>query len=198
MNEEKMIAIISEDPWMMEILQAAKSLELPDWWICAGFVRSKIWDTLHHFKERTPLPDIDVIYFDPTNLEEATEKKLEQRLANLLPNIPWSVKNEARMHLKSHMPPYSSAVDAISKFPETATALGVKIDDQGRVILTAPCGIHDVVHLEVRPTPYFTKTEERAQIYEERVAKKNWKSTWSQVQVERLFFSRANRLNEGG
>ncbi len=142
---------------MMDILRTAKSLNLPDWWICAGFVRSKIWDTLHHFSERTPIPDIDVIYFDPTNIDEIEEKKFEEMLITLMPNIPWSVKNEARMHINSNMPPYSSSVDAISKFPETATALGVKLDENENIILTAPCGISDVVNLEVKPTPFFTE-----------------------------------------
>jgi uncharacterized protein len=182
-NEEKIIKFITEDKWMINILKAAKSLNLPDWWICAGFVRSKIWDTLHNFRVRTPIPDIDVIYFDPTNVDELEEKKLEDLLKNLQPDIPWSVKNEARMHIKSNMPPYSSSVDAISKFPETATALGVKLDDRENVKLTAPCGISDVINLEVRPTPFFTETEERVEIYEDRLTKKNWKSTWNNLKV---------------
>ncbi|MFK9090815.1 hypothetical protein [Bacillus salipaludis] len=37
MNEEKIISLIKEDQWMMKILKAVKSLNLPDWWICAGF-----------------------------------------------------------------------------------------------------------------------------------------------------------------
>jgi uncharacterized protein len=182
-NEEKIIELITEDKWMMNILKAAKSLNLPDWWICAGFVRSKIWDTLHNFNERTPIPDIDVIYFDPTNIEELMEKQLEDKLKTLMPNIPWSVKNEARMHIKSNMPPYSSSVDAISKFPETATALGVKLDERGNVKLTAPCGISDVINLEVKPTLFFIETKERIEIYEDRITKKNWKSTWNNLKV---------------
>jgi uncharacterized protein len=188
-NEEKIIEFIMEDKWMMNILETAKSLNLPDWWICAGFVRSKIWDILHNFNERTPIPDIDVIYFNPTNTDELKEKKLEEMLKTLMPNIPWSIKNEARMHIKSSMPPYSSSVDAISKFPETATALGVKLDEKGNVILTAPCGISDVVNLEVKPTPYFTKTIERVEIYEERISKKNWKSIWKNLKVYHIDFS---------
>lgn len=43
-NEEKIFELITEDQWMMNILKAAKSLNLPDWWICAGFVCSKIWE----------------------------------------------------------------------------------------------------------------------------------------------------------
>lgn len=183
-NEQTIISIINEDQWMMDILRAAKTLNLPDWWICAGFVRSKVWDTLHHFSERTPLPDIDVIYFAPGQVDELVEKKWEAQLTAIMPNIPWSVKNEARMHTKSNMPPYSSSVDAISKFPETATALGVKLDGKNNVILAAPCGISDLVQLEVKPTLFFTETKERIEIYEARIAKKNWKAIWPRLCVQ--------------
>lgn len=186
LNEEKVISLIKQDVWMMDILKTVRSLELPDWWVCAGFVRSKIWDTLHHFSERTLLPDIDVIYFDPTNIDESEEKKLEKILKSLMPNTPWSVKNEARMHIKSNMPPYTSSVDAISKFPETATALGVKLDGKDNVVLTAPYGLNDVVKLQVKPTPYFTMNKERVDIYEERISKKNWKSIWNNLQLNHI------------
>jgi len=180
-HDDKIISIIKEDQWMMEILKAVKSLNLPDWWICAGFVRSKIWDTLHNFDERTPIPDIDVIYFNPTNVDEIEEKRYEKQLKSLIPNIPWSVKNEARMHIKNNISPYSSSVDAISKFPETATALGVKLDRHNNLILTAPCGIEDLVNLKVKPTPFFIENIERFDFYKERVSKKNWKFTWHKL-----------------
>ena len=182
-NAKKIIEVITEDKWMMDILQSAKSLNMPDWWICAGFVRSKIWDTLHNFSERTPIPDIDVIYFEPKNIDELEEKKLEEKLKTLMPNAPWSVKNEARMHIKNNMPPYTSSVDAISKFPETATALGVKLDEKDNVVLTAPYGISDVLNLQVKPTPFFRENNERVEIYENRITKKNWKSIWSNLKV---------------
>ncbi|MFD1851291.1 nucleotidyltransferase family protein [Oceanobacillus bengalensis] len=183
MKENEIISIIKKDKWMMEILQTAKTLHLPDWWICAGFVRSKIWDTVHKFNERTLIPDIDVIYYWPNNIDKLEEKKYEKILHSINPTIPWSVKNEARMHMNSSMPPYTSSIDAISKFPETATALGVKLDEYNNVILTAPCGIHDVVNLEVKPTPFFTENKERMQIYEERIRRKNWKSTWKELKI---------------
>jgi hypothetical protein len=54
---------------MMDIIKSAKSLNLPDWWICAGFVRSKIWYTLHYFNERTPIKISDYLKkaLDKTN-----------------------------------------------------------------------------------------------------------------------------------
>lgn len=100
--------------------------------------------------------------------------------------IPWPVKNEARMHIKSNMSPYSSSLDDISKFPETATALGIKLDDKNNLILTAPFGISDVVNLEVKPTPFFTENKDRVEIYEDRIAKKNWKSTWSNLTIHHI------------
>jgi uncharacterized protein len=59
----------------------------------------------------------------------------------------------------------------------------VKLDKMDQVILTAPCGIEDVINLVVNPTPYFFETEERLRVYQERVRKKNWESIWDKVRV---------------
>ncbi|MDJ1475240.1 nucleotidyltransferase family protein [Bacillus sp. LS15-K4] len=182
-TEQDVIHLIENDEWMMDILQMAKSLELPDWWICAGFVRSKVWDTLHDYEIRTATPDIDVIYFDQLHTDEVYEQSLEKALVNMDASIPWSVKNQARMHVVNNMPPYSSSVDAISKFPETATALGVTLDELNNVILTAPCGIEDVLSLQVRPTAHFLETKERIYMYKNRVIKKNWQSKWPNITI---------------
>ncbi|PGT20699.1 nucleotidyltransferase family protein [Bacillus cereus] len=182
-TEQDIILSIENDEWMMNVLQMAKTLGLPDWWICAGFVRSKIWDTLHNFKVRTTTPDVDVIYFDSFLKDEAYEQSLEKKLTNLDASIPWSVKNQARMHVVNNMPPYSSSVDAISKFPETATALGVTLDEQNNVILTTPCGIEDVLSLQVKPTAHFLETKERIHMYNKRVMKKNWQSKWPNITI---------------
>lgn len=53
-TEQQILALIEDDKWMMDVLRTAQRLELSDWWICAGFVRSKIWDTLHGYDRRTP------------------------------------------------------------------------------------------------------------------------------------------------
>lgn len=93
MNEKEIVAHIEEDLWMMHVLETVQLLKLPDWWICAGFVRSKVWDALNGFSEKTVLPDVDVIYYDPSFQDEAIEKELERKLFSLSPEIPWSAKN---------------------------------------------------------------------------------------------------------
>ncbi|WP_341517934.1 nucleotidyltransferase family protein [Bacillus paramobilis] len=182
-TEQDIVRLIENDEWMMNVLQMAKSLELPDWWICAGFVRSKIWDTLHNYEARTAMPDVDVIYYDSLHKDEIYEQSLETKLKNIDATIPWSVKNQARMHVVNNMPPYSSSVDAISKFPETATALGVTLDELNNVILTAPCGIEDVLSLQVKPTAHFLESKERIHMYKNRVNKKNWQDKWPNITI---------------
>ncbi|MGO4547884.1 nucleotidyltransferase family protein [Paenibacillus sp. 2TAB23] len=182
-SREDIIRLIRADEWMMDILRASQSLNLPDWWVCAGFVRSKIWDTLHGFSERTPLSDVDFIYYDASNIDKAAEKQLEIQLKRMLPYVPWSVKNQARMHLINHIPPYLSSVDAISKFPETATALGLKLDDQDHIVLTAPHGIDDVLQMIIKPTPFFSACKDRLAIYEKRIIQKKLKDKWNRVTI---------------
>ncbi|MCE7790880.1 nucleotidyltransferase family protein [Salipaludibacillus sp. CUR1] len=185
-SEEEFIQYVRDDEFMMDVLKAAKELKLADWWVCAGFIRIKIWDTLHGFSQKTAPPDIDVIYFDKTNTDEAEEKKLEAQLKELKPGLPWSVKNQARMHTVNNIPPYLSSVDAISKFPETVTALGLSLDANNHIRLAAPWGIEDALNMRVKPTPFFTETQERAAIYEKRIKEKNWKSKWPQISVEHV------------
>lgn len=178
-SETDILRLVKEDAWMMDILQAARALQLPDWWVCAGFVRSRIWDVQHGFTERTPLADIDVIYYDPGNLQEEAEKAWEALLKQLHPGIPWSVKNQARMHTVNDLPPYRSSTDGMSKFPETATALGLSLNEDGQVILAAPHGVTDVINLVLRPSPYFAAHPHLLPVFEKRIAEKNWQSIWS-------------------
>lgn len=175
--------LIQEDKWMMDILKIAQQLDLPDWWICAGFVRSKIWDTLHGYIERTPLADIDVIYFEPNNKEESEEKKWEVQLKSLMPNIPWSVKNQARMHKINNLPPYRSSVDGIANFPETVTAIGVKLDERNEVVIAAPYGITDILQMTVNPVPRFATNKNLLEVYEKRIQNKNWLTIWPNITI---------------
>ncbi|MED1603176.1 nucleotidyltransferase family protein [Alkalihalophilus marmarensis] len=183
LSEEEILFMIQEDEWMMDTLQTALQLKLEDWWVCAGFVRSKIWDVMHQYEKRTPLPDIDVIYFDQQHADEKKDRAFEAQLHTIKPNLPWSVKNQARMHTRNKTPPYKSSVDAMSKFPETATALGVTLSPEGNLILAAPHGINDAVTLQVKPTPYFQKDSERKEIYRNRVSNKDWKKVWPKISV---------------
>ncbi|MDQ0271486.1 nucleotidyltransferase family protein [Cytobacillus purgationiresistens] len=182
-TEKDIKHMILEDKWMMEVLQTAQTLKLSDWWVCAGFVRSKIWDHLHGFKQRTDLADIDVVYYNKDEISVAVEKNHEAALLKISPQLPWSVKNQARMHELNSSPPYLSSFDAIAHFPETATALAVKIDMNGELILASPWGIQDVIDMEVKPTPFIIENNDKKGIYQQRIEKKKWQETWPKLIV---------------
>ncbi len=57
------------------------------------------------------------------------------------------------------------------------------LDNDNNLVLTAPCGIDDVINLVLKPTPYFTETNERVAIYEARIGNKNWQSIWNKLKV---------------
>ncbi|MDR4936895.1 nucleotidyltransferase family protein [Rossellomorea marisflavi] len=190
-TESEISQIIKNDPWMMNILQVTAELGLPDCWVCAGFVRNKVWNHLHG-RGREPLNDIDVVYYDPSDTDEGTEKKIELQLLKSVPHAPWSVKNQARMHEVNGDDPYTSTADAISKFPETATSVAVRINDSQALQLLAPWGIKDLVTMEVRPTQHFQEKPDGHTVYEKRIKEKGWNKKWPMVKV----FTRGGEVND--
>lgn len=178
--------LVEEDEWMMDILNNVKSLKLPDWYIGAGFIRSKVWDTLHGYTKRTPIPDIDVIYFDRNDFtkteadKETTNAEVfyEEKLKKLMPEVNWSVTNQARMHIFHNDYPYSSSVEALSQWVETATCIGVRIDSNNEVVIAAPRGIEDLVNLKLKPTSDIQK-----ELFIKRISEKGWLKKWPKLTV---------------
>ena len=190
-SKEDIIQLIEKDKWMMEILKTVEKLGLPDWWIGAGFVRSKVWDYLHAKKTRTPLPDIDVIYFDKNDFSarEASsfstkeETKYQNILSRLFPSVKWSVTNQARMHIFHKRKPYKSSEEGLSDWAETATCIGVKIK-RGKPVLVAPYGIGDLVNLVLRPIPnYQEKYKHDPDAFKRRMTEKEWLKKWPKLKT---------------
>ncbi|WP_100487972.1 nucleotidyltransferase family protein [Sporolactobacillus pectinivorans] len=182
---EDIKAFIENDKQLMFMLSQVRRLDLPDSWICAGILRARIWDCQSGFRNRTPVHDADVIYFDPQHIDYDFEQKLQQDLLKRVPGVNWEVKNEARMHVHTPLAePYTSTTDAISKFPETATAIGARLNSSDKVILMVPQGISDLIHMIVRPTPFFAKSEDRLTVYRKRIKDKNWQKKWPSLQIK--------------
>ena len=179
-TQKDILEIISKDKWRMRVLKLVLALGLPDWWIGAGFVRNKVFDCLHGYKKRTPLNDVDVIYFDRKNLSERREAYYQNKLKEKMPQVNWSVTNQARMHKLNGDKPYKNSADGLARWTETPTCVGVKIDKTGRLVLAAPHGIKDLVNLVVRPGPL---AKHRLGTYAKRMKEKNWRKRWSRLRI---------------
>ncbi|SCZ03162.1 nucleotidyltransferase family protein [Microvirga guangxiensis] len=166
------------------LLLHVESLALPDAWIGAGFIRNAVWDELHGREaDVSHLNDVDVVFLDYVDAGEPRDQALEDHLRILAPDIPWQVRNQARMSQGNGDAPYQSTFDAIAHWPETATAIAARTV-RGQVEVIAPHGIEDLVNLIVRPTPAFAH---KMHIYRERVGRKDWAERWPKLCFYNLF-----------
>lgn len=179
--ENQLKEIIKNDDYIISLLEAVEKLHLNDAWISAGLIRNKVWDVLHNIS--TPINDIDVIYFDSTDTTWKTEKDVEEKLESIMPNQPWSVKNQARMHLKNGFEPYKSSFDGVAHFTEIPTAIAVKISNRELKIM-APYGLEDLFEKIVKPTPYYQHNSKLHSIYTERMQEKKWDTIWVDLNIE--------------
>jgi uncharacterized protein len=178
-RERALRELIAADAWRMRVLRTVRALDLPDWAIGAGFVRSRVWDWLSGDTRATVPTDIDVLYYDAADLTPARETDFEALLNAALP-AQWSVTNQARMHVDNDDPPYASTEDALRHWLETPTAVAVRLSADDRIEIMAPWGLDDLFTMTVRPTP---SGRGKLVVYRRRIAGKQWPQTWPGVRV---------------
>ena len=180
-NKQEILDSVGKNPDMMAILTIIRDLELKDTWLAAGSVRNFIWNLLSDKSPFDHETDVDVIFFDPDVSYEET-LRIERKLKEEFPQYQWELKNQVYMHLHSpHTVPYTSSCDAMSKYPERCTAIGLRLHADATLELFAPYGIEDIWNFQVSPTPHFLENEDRMKHYQERLSKKNWQEKWKNL-----------------
>lgn len=177
-NSADILDLIAQDKWMLGALTTLQSLNLPDWWIGAGFVRNKVWDYLHGFAARTPYSDIDGIYFDPAGL--SSEIEIQNRLISLKPEYQWEITNQGTVHVSNSQSPYKNSIDALSRWTETATCVAVSLNASMKLELAAPYGVDDLLNLVVRKTPH---SEAKPDVFANRIRNKGWFEKWPRLKL---------------
>ena len=184
-HHSELIAIVSASSWFMEALRAVASLKLQAWCIGAGAVRNLVWDHLHGHSVPTPLTDVDVAYFDQSDLSPKAEKALQASLEAIASGTPWEVTNQAAVHLwfESYfghkVEPLGSLEEAIASWPEYATSVGITLRTKEEVKVIAPWGLEDLFGVTVRRNP----TRVSLETYRKRVEEKRYSQRWPNVKV---------------
>ncbi|HDT6546279.1 TPA: nucleotidyltransferase family protein [Kluyvera ascorbata] len=174
-------ALLSRDPLRMQALTAVHALHLSDGWIGAGFVRDAVWAHLHGHPY-PPMPaDVDVVWFDDKQPSAAQDLEFEETLKRRNPTFNWSVKNQARMHQRNGDAPYHSTEHALGFWPETATAVAVRLAGTQGIEIVAPYGLEDLFELRLKPTPRFE--HEKYSIFTDRVAEKRWLQRYPSLRI---------------
>ena len=169
----------------MRVLQTARAVDLPDWYVGAGVIRTLVWDHLHAFQQPTLLSDVDLAFFDPVDLSRERDRAAQTLLQKLMPDVPWETTNQAAVHLwfadyfGYQVAPLASVIDAIATWPETATSVAVKLLSNDRIQVVAPFGLEDLMNMRVRRNSTRVTTDE----YHRRIMAKRIQERWPKVQI---------------
>jgi hypothetical protein len=183
---EELIEILVSSDWFMAALGRVATVDPPQWWVGAGVIRDLVWDT--RFGEGfdpARIKDVDVAYFDDTDLSTEGEAGLEAELRRLDPSITWDIKNQAAVHqwyparFGVDVQPFRSVSEAVATWPEFAACVAVRYGEDGSLLLQAPHDLDDLLDGVWRRNP----TRVTAEVYERRLRRKDPAGRWPGVRV---------------
>ncbi len=143
----------------MHLLQRLQSIRLPQWRLVAGCLYQTVWNVLTSRPRRTGIKDYDLIYFDSGDLSWEAEDAVIERVAAATRDClgPVEVRNQARVHLWFETrfgcayPQLACADDALRYYASIVHAVGVRLEDDGRLDIAAPFGLDDLFAMVIRP-----------------------------------------------
>ncbi|WP_164995886.1 nucleotidyltransferase family protein [Miniphocaeibacter massiliensis] len=180
LKKENILEKFLDSREIKEILRIIDNLGLKEACLCAGAIRNNLWNIIDG-KELEFDTDIDVIFYDKEISYEKT-CEIEDSLKENYPKYNWELKNQVYMHIHSSSEAFLNVEEAISKFPETCTAVGI-IFEKDSYKWIAPYGLEDIFNKIVRPTPEFRKNKRKMNIYINRVKNKKWEKKWKDIKV---------------
>ena len=183
---ELLVETISNNEPLMRVIKVLKNLNLRfEYYIGAGCITNTVWNDISGYPLEYGISDIDIVYYAPEDITSENEKKLKDNLLNLLGDFQFKldVKNQARVHLWYEnkfgfsIKPYNSLEEAIDSWPTTATALGLRQEQDGTYKIYAPYDLDDLFSMVVRPNKLMITRE----IYENKA--KKWLEKWPKLMI---------------
>ncbi|MEM7176616.1 MAG: nucleotidyltransferase family protein [Pseudomonadota bacterium] len=181
----RLCAIARRDPVLWRALDSAAKLDLPDWWIVSGAIYNSVWNALTGHQPGYGIKDIDLFYFDASDLSYAAEDRVIRRALPLFEtHPPVEIRNQARVHLwyEQHfghpIAPHASSRASIAEFASQTHAVGLHLTPGGRVEICAPYGLDAVFEMRMVPNlrhPNRTTHEAKAA---------RAKGLWPQLEIE--------------
>lgn len=178
--------IIWADRNVRAALVAARDLALPDWLVVSGVLYNAVWNALTGRPPGYGTKDIDLFYFDGSDLSYEAEDAVIARSAPTFAHLtlPVEIRNQARVHLWAPAkfgrpcPQYVSSTHSVAHFASKTHAVGVRLMDGGRLDLEAPFGLADIFSFRLTPN----RTLDNRATHEEKSAR--ILATWPEVTVE--------------
>ena len=165
-----------------DVLRGLRDCPVRGLMVGSGAVAQTVWNGAHGFELNHGIRDIDVVFFGSgdEDAEDAVRKLVVSCIGD--PGVAIDVKDQARVHewyprkFGHSIRPYTSIADAISTWPTTATAVGVRLEGE-TLDIVAPFGLSDLLTLVVRPNRVLA-TES---VFLEKT--RRWLKTWPELRV---------------
>ena len=183
----RLAELVRGNAWMMRVLRTVRDAGIPDAWVGAGAVRDLVWGELFGGGfEADAVRDVDVVFFDPADLGRDNDERVEARLREAWAGVPWEAKNQAAVHTwyarrfgGGPVAPLTSIADAVGTWPETATAVAVRLGGDERIEICAPRGLGDLLGGVWRRNPRRVSAE----VSRARLARQRPSERWPGVRV---------------
>ncbi|HEY7581713.1 MAG TPA: nucleotidyltransferase family protein [Acetobacteraceae bacterium] len=186
MTAARFEAIVRADPDLMRLLGRLRAVRLPQWRLVAGCLYQTVWNALTGRPRGTGIKDYDVIYYDGNDLSWEAEDIVIKRTVMATSDCvgPIEVRNQARVHLwfparfGSAYPELTAADQALHHYSTIAHAVGVRLEEDGRLDIAAPFGLDDVFAMVIRPNRKLNNSATHA------AKAARMQAIWPQVVVE--------------
>jgi Uncharacterized protein conserved in bacteria len=177
--------IVRAEPTLMRVLETLHDIGLPDHLLVAGALYNAVWNNLTGRPALTGVKDIDVAYFDASDLSWEAEDVVIRRLDGVFADlpVPVEVRNQARVHLwfpqkfGVPFPPLASAGETLERYASRTHAVGARLEADGRLTIISPFGLDDLFSFRMVPN---YALDNRA-THEAKSARA--KSVWPQITV---------------
>jgi hypothetical protein len=158
---EQLESVVRANAPLMQVMQIAQGLDLPDWLVVSGAVYQGVWNHLTGRAADYGIHDYDLVYFDP-DVSWNAEDVFIKRAAAAYPaplGAMVEVRNQARVHLwfeaKFGEPfePLTCSAESLQRFVSPAFAVGVRLETNGKLTVEAPFGLEDLFAMRLRYNP---------------------------------------------
>lgn len=156
---EALVGIVREEPSLMAVLAGAREMRLEDCWLVSGAIYNNVWNVLTGRPTMTGVKDIDLFYFDDSDLSYEAEDRVIQEGARRFAGlpVPVEIRNQARVHLwyQAHFGrPYeklASSRQAIDRFACLTHCVGVQLAEDDQIRVYAPYGLDEMFSFRLVP-----------------------------------------------
>lgn len=160
-QQEILLDIVRNSPLLTDVLNRARKLNLPDWYIVSGAVYNLVWNVLTGRPETHGIKDVDLFYYDASDLSYEAEDRMIKTGDEIFSGVPLPVeiRNQARVHLwyEKHFGlvclPLQSSRHSIERFASKTHAVGIRLEPDGGLDFYAPFGLDDIFSLRLTPNP---------------------------------------------